>query len=132
MAVLDVGVDYTHQDLVTNMWDGSAAGYPNHGYDLIGESVYNSIPDNDPIPMGAVENHGTHVAGTIAAVGDNANGITGVCWQAQIMSVRVLDSVGTGSTLNIIQGIEFAVDNGAKVINMSLGFQGAFDTLRQR
>jgi len=128
VAVLDVGVDYTHQDLVTNMWDGSAAGYPNHGYDLIGESVYNSIPDNDPIPMGAVENHGTHVAGTIAAVGDNANGITGVCWQAQIMSVRVLDSVGTGSTLNIIQGIEFAVDNGAKVINMSLGFQGAFDT----
>jgi thermitase len=128
VAVLDVGVDYTHQDLAINMWDGSAAGYPNHGYDFIGESVYNSIPDNEPLPMGAVEDHGTHVAGTIAAIGNNSNGITGVCWQAQIMSVRVLDSAGTGSTSNIIQGIEFAVDNGAKVINMSLGFQGAFDT----
>jgi subtilisin family serine protease len=109
------------------MWDGSAAGYPNHGYDFIGESVYNSIPDNDPIPMGATEEHGTHVAGTIAAVGNNTNGITGVCWQAQIMSVRVMDSAGTGSTSTIIQGIQFAVDNGAKVINMSLGFEGVFD-----
>jgi subtilisin family serine protease len=127
VAVVDNGVDYTHQDLAGNMWDGSAAGYPNHGYDFIGESIFNSIPDNDPMPMGTVEDHGAHVAGTIAAIGNNSNGITGVCWHAQVMSVRVLDSTGAGLTSSIIAGIEFAVDNGAKVINMSLGFQGAFD-----
>ena len=127
VAVLDTGVDYTHQDLATNMWDGTAAGFPNHGYDYIGDSVFNATQDYDPIPMGAVEEHGTHVAGTIAAVGNNNNGITGVCWQAQIMSVRVLDSLGTGSTASIIQGIHFAVDHGAKIINMSLGYQEAYD-----
>ena len=127
IAVLDTGVDYTHQDLATNMWDGSGAGYPNHGYDFIGESIFNSVSDNDPMPLAAMEAHGTHVAGTIAAVGDNNNGITGVCWQAQIMSVRVLDSTGAGTSSAIIQGIEFAADNGAKVINMSLGYQGVFD-----
>jgi len=127
VAVLDVGVDYTHQDLVPNMWDGSTVGYPNHGYDFVGDSYYDLNFDNDPSPMGATEEHGTHVAGTIAAVGNNSNGITGVCWQAQIMSVRVMDSLGVGPTSSIIQGIYFAVDNGAKVINMSLGFQGAFD-----
>ena len=127
VAVLDTGIDYTHQDLATNMWDGTSAGYPNHGYDFIGDSVFNATPDNDPIPMGAVEEHGTHVAGTIAAIGNNTNGITGVCWQAQIMAVRVLDSAGTGSTSTMIQGIYFAVDHGAKIINMSLGYQGVFD-----
>ena len=128
VAVLDTGVDYTHQDLASNMWDGSGSGYPNHGFDFVGDSVYTLNPDNDPLPMGATEDHGTHVAGTIAAMGNNANGITGVCWQAQIMSVRVIDSTGAGSTSSIIQGIQFAVDHGAKIINMSLGFQGAFDT----
>lgn len=127
VAVLDSGVDYTHQDLAINMWDGTSAGYSNHGYDFVGDSIFNSINDNDPSPMGALEDHGSHVAGTIAAVGNNNNGITGVCWQAQIMSVRVLDSTGTGLSSSIIAGIEFAADNGAKVINMSLGFQGAFD-----
>ena len=127
VAVLDAGVDYTHQDLAANMWDGTGAGYPNHGYDFIGDSVFNAIPDNDPIPMGAVEEHATHVAGTIAAIGNNTNGVTGVCWQAQIMSVRVLDSTGTGSTASIVQGINFAVDHGAKIINMSLGYQGSYD-----
>jgi len=127
VAVLDTGVDYTHQDLAANMWDGSAAGYPNHGYDFVGDSVYTLNPDNDPLPMGATEEHGTHVAGTLAAIGNNTNGISGVCWQAKIMSVRVMDSRGTGSTASIIEGIRFAVDNGAKIINLSLGFQGAFD-----
>jgi thermitase len=127
VAVLDTGIDYTHQDLATNMWDGTGAGYPNHGYDFIGDSVFNATPDNDPIPMGAIEEHGTHVAGTIAAIGNNTNGITGICWQAQIMAVRVLDSAGTGSTSTMIQGIDFAVDHGAKIINMSLGYQGVFD-----
>ena len=122
VAILDTGINYTHQDLTTNMWDGSGVGYPNHGYDFIDS-------DNDPMPTGAKEDHGTHVAGTIGAVGNNNSGVTGVCWQASIMSVRVLGATGSGSTAGIMQGIEFAADQGASVINMSLGSEYAFDTL---
>ncbi|HNJ03568.1 MAG TPA: S8 family serine peptidase, partial [Leptospiraceae bacterium] len=75
--------------------------------------------------------HGTHVAGIIAGAGNNGKGIAGVCWSAQIMAVRVLDASGSGSTADIVQGLNFAVQNGAKVVNMSLGgsvFDSAFST----
>jgi thermitase len=122
VAVLDTGINYTHTDLTGNMWDGSGSGFPNHGWDFVDN-------DNDPMPTGGGENHGTHVAGTIGAIGNNSLGVAGVCWQASIMSVRVLGATGSGTTAGVIQGIEFASDNGAKVINMSLGGEGAFDTL---
>lgn len=118
VAVIDTGINYTHEDLVANMWDGSGAGYPNHGYDFVDN-------DNDPIASDG-ESHGTHVAGTIAAVGNNGTGTTGVCWQAEIMSVRVLGAGGSGSTADIAEGVDFAVAQGARVINMSLG-GGSFD-----
>lgn len=118
VAVIDTGIDYTQQDLAANMW--SSVPYPNHGYDFVDN-------DNDPIPVGANEHHGTHVAGTIGAIGNNNNGSVGVCWQAQIMSVRVLGADGVGTTANIISGIQFAVDNNAMVINMSLGGEVPFD-----
>lgn len=118
VAVLDTGINYTHQDLAANMWNGNAF----HGRDFIDN-------DSDPMPAGGSEQHGTHVAGTIGAVGNNGNGTAGVCWRAQIMSVRVLDVDGTGSTASIIPGIQWASDNGAKVINMSLGGGGGEDLL---
>lgn len=120
VAVLDTGINYTHQDLAANMWDGSGAGIPNHGWDFVDS-------DNDPLPVGGGEDHGTHVAGTIGAVGNNSAGVTGVCWQASIMSVRVLDAVGFGTTAGIVSGIQFAADNGASVINMSLGGEAEED-----
>jgi len=120
VAVIDTGINYTHQDLVANMWDGGET-IPNHGWDFVDG-------DNDPMPPVAREDHGTHVAGTIGASGNNGAGVTGVCWQASIMAVRVLTSTG-GVTSDIILGIEFAADNGAKVINMSLGGEGPLDQL---
>lgn len=111
VAVLDTGVNYTHADLAGNMWDGGP-GYPHHGTDFVDG-------DDDPMPADA-SSHGTHVAGTIGAVGNNGVGVTGVCWTARIMAVRVLSDEG-GTTADIVQGIEFAVANGAKVINMSFG-----------
>lgn len=120
VAVLDSGINYTHTDLAANMWDGSALGYPNHGYDFVDN-------DNDPMAEGG-ENHGTHVAGTVGAVGNNSLGVSGVCWQASIMSVRVLAANG-GTTADIVRGIEFASDNGASVINMSLGGENPFDKM---
>lgn len=116
VAVVDSGVKHSHEDLSANMWDGGVS-FPHHGYDYIDN-------DNNPDDLNG---HGTHVAATIGAVGNNSIGTTGVCWNAKIMALRVLDSTGIGSTSAIIQGINFAVSHGAKVINLSLG-GGSFDS----
>ena len=116
VAVLDSGMNYTHQDLAANMWDGSAVGYPNHGYDFFNN-------DNDPMATDAL-GHATHVAGTIGAVGNNGFGTTGVCWNAKIIAVRVGDSLVGVTTAGVIQGLNFAVNHGAKVVNMSFGGPG--------
>ena len=109
VAVIDTGINYNQQDLVNNMWDGGTS-YPNHGYDFVDS-------DNDPMDL---TGHGTHVAGTIGAVGNNGTGSTGVCWKVQLMAIRTLGTAG-GTTADIVSGIDFAVTNGADVINMSLG-----------
>jgi subtilisin family serine protease len=116
VAVIDSGVNYNHVDLAANMWNGGAA-YPNHGYDYVDG-------DNDPMDTNG---HGTHVAGIIGAEGNDGTGTTGVCWTARIMAVRVLNTEGAGTSAGILQGINFAVDRGAKVINMSLGGGGTPD-----
>jgi subtilisin family serine protease len=127
VAVVDSGVYYDQEDLTANMWspaggkctlpDGSEVECPNHGYDFVNG-------DDDPKDE---QGHGTHVAGTIGAVGDNNTGITGVCWKTRIMAVRVLSRIGSGTSAAIAQGIDFAVENGADVINLSLGRGGDFD-----
>jgi thermitase len=115
VAVIDTGVNYNQEDLASNMWNGGPS-FPNHGTD----SVSN---DNDPMDL---HGHGTHIAGIIGAAGNNAKGVTGICWRASIMAVRVLDAGGRGTTAGVIQGISFAVSHGAKLINIS--FSGdAFD-----
>ncbi|BAU50254.1 peptidase S8 and S53 subtilisin kexin sedolisin [Sulfurifustis variabilis] len=119
VAVVDSGVNYTHRDLAGAMWDGAAAGYPRHGYDFIDN-------DDDPMP-GDGNGHGTHVAATIGAVGNNGAGTTGVCWQSSIMAIRSLSNSG-GTTASVVAGIEFAIAHGARVLNLSLG-GGSFDPL---
>ncbi len=110
VAVLDTGINYNHQDLSSNMWDGGVS-YPKHGYDFITST-------NDPMDRNG---HGTHVAGTIGAIGNNGIGSTGVCWKVKLMAIRVLDASGNGTSDSIINGIDFARTHGAKVINLSLG-----------
>lgn len=118
VAVVDSGVNYNHQDLNTNMWSsgscvsdkGVALGVCTNGWDYVGN-------DSDPMDLNG---HGTHVAGTIGGEADGT-GTVGVCWTAKIMAVRVLDQSGSGDTATIIKGINFAVKNGAKVLNLSLG-----------
>jgi subtilisin family serine protease len=120
VAVLDSGVNYNSTDLAANMWNGGVAA-PLHGWNFA-----SSTPGGTSNPMDYL-GHGTHVAGIIGAVGNNGTGTTGVCWKASIMAVRVLDETGRGSTANIIQGIDFAVTHGAKIINMSLGESSPFN-----
>jgi subtilisin family serine protease len=109
VAVVDSGVNYTHADLAANMWDGTKY----HGHDFVDN-------DDDPMPTGGDE-HGTHVAGIIGAVGNNGTAVSGVCWKASIMSVRVLGPGGFGTSAQISQGVLWAADHGARIINMSLG-----------
>jgi subtilisin family serine protease len=118
VAVLDEGVDIDHDDLATQV---NAAVSTSFAEDCDG-----NIEDWNPEP-GFYYNHGTHVAGTIAAA-DNAFGVIGVAPQAQIMAVDVLSRcLGFGEWDWLIAGIFHAADNGADVINMSLG-SGPWDT----
>jgi subtilisin family serine protease len=118
VAVLDTGVNYNHEDLAASMWNGGSS-FPNHGHDFV---------DNDDDPMDP-NGHGTHLAGVIGAVGNNGTGAVGVCQKASVMAVRVLDAAGNVTTATALQGISFAVTNGAKVINMSFVGGGSFDPL---
>lgn len=125
IAIADTGVDVTHPDLEPNLWSNpaEAGGLPSidddlngkvddvHGYDFVDD-------DGDPDDY---EFHGTHVAGTAAAVAGNELGIAGVAPKAQIMAVRVLGGDGGGSTADIAAGIAYAADQGADVVNLSLG-----------
>ena len=113
IAVIDSGIDFTHPDLSNNQWtnlNGGAAG-DLHGWDYITDSGV--IKDE--------QGHGTAVAGIIAAEGDNSVGVTGVMWRASLMSLRVLDHSGTGDVADAVEAIDYAVTNGAQVINLSWG-----------
>jgi len=119
IAILDTGVDITHPDLVDNIWTKEGTE-DEHGYDFINET-YN-IRDYNM--------HGTHVAG-IAAASNNETGIIGANPQALIMPITVMQSDGTGDVQVLVKGIQYAIDNGADVINMSLGTYADSYALRQ-
>lgn len=116
VAVLDTGVRFDHPDLL-NVFYGT-------GWDFVSG-------DNNPTDNGKPSNpgdfsHGTHVSGTIAALTNNSKGVAGVAWGGSdgvmILPVRVLDSAtGTGTAAWIAAGIVYAVDHGARIINLSLG-----------
>lgn len=111
IAVIDTGVDYTHSELADNMWQnpgeipGNGIDDDNNGYidDVYGIDCAND--DSDPFDD---EGHGTHVAGTIGARGDNASAIVGVNWQAQIMALKFLDASGSGSTSDAIECVNYS------------------------
>ncbi|MDB6076698.1 MAG: hypothetical protein JWO82_445, partial [Akkermansiaceae bacterium] len=113
VGIVDSGMDYTHNDLAPNVWSNAAG---QHGHDYYDD-------DNDPLDSSA-SSHGTHVAGTIGAAGNNGQGVTGVNWSVKMMSVRFIGPSGTGATSDAISCIRFATDNGAKVLNNSWGSSG--------
>ncbi|MEK7072971.1 MAG: S8 family serine peptidase [Patescibacteria group bacterium] len=133
VAVLDTGVDITHPDLRENIWKNPREildGRDNDGNGLIddinGWNFYegnNTVtPTFEAFTEGGI-NHGTMIAGEIGAIGGNGAGIAGVNWRVSIMPLRVLSSSGVGDVVNVVNGINYAIKNGASVI--SLSFSGA-------
>ena len=133
VAIIDTGIDYNHPDLANNIWtnpdeipnnnrDDDNNGYVDdvHGYDFI---------NNDPDPMDD-NRHGTHVAGTVGAVGNNNRGVVGVNWTVKLMALKFLSATGSGSTADAAEAIIYAADNGALITNNSWGGGGFSRTLK--
>ncbi|MCF8366119.1 MAG: S8 family serine peptidase [Bacteroidales bacterium] len=117
VAVIDTGVNYDHYDLQDHVWE--SAEYPNHGYDFVNN-------DNDPKDD---HGHGTHCSGTVAGDG-TAGSQTGIAPEATIMCLKVLDSGGGGSESGVWAAAEFAVEQGAHVMSLSLGWQHSWGVNR--
>ncbi|HEX5691887.1 MAG TPA: S8 family serine peptidase, partial [Roseiflexaceae bacterium] len=138
IAVIDTGIKNDHPDLAREIWvnpgevadngiDDDANGYVD---DVHGWHFYHTYSGGQAFPaqnndISDGNGHGTHVAGIIAAEGNNGIGVTGVAWRARILPVRVLDADLFGWESDVIQGLNYAVANGASVINMSLGLEQA-------
>jgi thermitase len=139
VAVIDTGVDYTHEDLLPNLWRNpkeiadNNIDDDNNGYvdDIIGWDFLSK--DNKPYDLAATNlgdllnggnpGHGTHCAGNVAARGQNGKGISGVAPNAQIMALRFIGDKG-GTTADAVLAVKYAVDNGAKVLSNSWGSEG--------
>jgi subtilisin family serine protease len=129
VAVLDTGIAYNHPDLQANMWDGTNCksdtgaflGGCIHGYDFLDN-------DKDPLPAGTYfTSHGTHVAGIIAATKNNGKGVMGIAPNAKLMALRFDYTLSEE-----VKAINFARQNGAKIINASFGgyySQSEFDVI---
>ncbi len=108
IAIVDTGVDLDHPDLNDKIYSSEIYS---KGYDFV----------NDDSDATDDEGHGTHVAGIAAAETHNSEGIAGVAWNCKILPVKVLDTLGLGDAYDVADGIIWAADNGADVINLSLG-----------
>ncbi|MCX7634558.1 MAG: S8 family serine peptidase, partial [Syntrophales bacterium] len=128
VAIIDTGVDYNHPDLSSNIWnnpgeipangvDDDGNGYTDdiRGWDFSGAGM----GDADPLDFNG---HGTHVAGVVAAVGDNGIGVAGGSWSSRIMALKVqADGGGQMESIDIAAAIEYAVAKGARIVNCSFG-----------
>ncbi|MDD2680675.1 MAG: S8 family serine peptidase [Patescibacteria group bacterium] len=135
IAVIDAGVEINHPDLKDNIWinvkeipdnkiDDDANGFID---DVNGWDFVENIPDPSPkFDEGWTESgvsHGTTVAGIIAATGNNRQGIAGVTWRAKLMPLRALNDKGEGKMSSVVRAIDYAIHNGADIINLSfVGF----------
>lgn len=121
VAVLDSGVDYTHEDLAPNMWKRSVNLTSYHDAELGSvddEHGFNAI-DNSSDPMDE-NGHGTHCAGIIGAEGGNNIGITGVNWKVRIMPLKFMNSGGFGTTKDAIEAINYVIARKKEGVNVRI------------
>ena len=142
VAVLDTGIAFDHPDLAANVWENTGETADNgkdddgngfiddvHGWDFVDDDeIAEPVLEGSSDP--SAQSHGSVVAGIIGAVGDNDEGYTGVAWNVQIMSLRILDENGTGTESDAASAITYAVENGADVINLSFAGNESHATLR--
>ncbi|OLZ40680.1 halolysin [Natrinema saccharevitans] len=119
ISIVDQGIQYDHPNLAENMDDSVS----NNGEDFVDA-------DGDPYPEEASENHGTHVGGIAAGGTDNGTGHAGIS-NCSLLSARALGSGGGGSLSDIADAVQWSADQGADIINMSLGGGGETDLMRQ-
>lgn len=131
VAVLDSGVDIGHPDLKNNIWQnsneipGDGIDNDNNGYvdDMNGWDFVEDNPDPRPkfsgpfSPIGI--QHGTLLAGIIAAEGNNKLGIAGISWRSKIMPLRILDNRGEGDVISVVKAIDYAISKKVDIINLS-------------
>lgn len=133
VAVLDTGVDYNHEDLRANMWHNPGE-IPGNGIDDDGNGYVDDVVgwdfvDNDAFPYDKMSSvrimgnpgHGTHCAGVIGAVGDNAKGTSGVVPKVSIMALRFITDKGQGTSADAVKALRYAMKMGVKVISNSWG-----------
>ncbi len=134
IAFVDTGVDLTHPDLINKLWQNPAE-IPANGLDDDGNGYIDDVTgwnfvNHNNLPH-STSTHGSHVAGIAAADTNNALGVAGVSWQARIMPLRALADNNTGTITDTAAAIIYAADNGARIINLSLGTTTPFNTLAQ-
>ncbi len=111
VGVIDTGIDYNHPDLAANVWTNPGE-VPGNGIDDDGNGYVDDVHgwdfannDNDPFDD---HGHGTHVSGTITAIGNNGTGVAGVAWHVKVMALKFLDSGGSGTTANAVLAVDYA------------------------
>ena len=121
VAIIDSGALLTHEDLVANLWINPHIGSYGYTSDKYGIDAIANTGLNDSTATPDGNGHGTHVAGTIGAVGNNGRGVAGVAWTTQLMILRFLPASGSGSLSDSLECINYAIKAGAKIINASYG-----------
>jgi thermitase len=131
VAILDTGIDTDHPDLAPNVY--RSKDKPNNGKD---DDKNGYVDDtyglNTIAGKGSGEDdngHGSHVSGIVAGRGNNDVGVSGTCWSSQLLAVKFMNSKGKGSTSNAIEGIEYAVKQGFKIVNCSFGSSASSSSL---
>lgn len=134
VAVVDTGIDRTHADIASNVWK-NAKEIPNNGIDDDGngyiDDVYGWNFNQSSADVRDVIGHGTHVAGTIAAAGNNGLGVVGVAWKAKVMALSVYSAPGFSTEEEFAPAILYAVHNGADVLTLAVHSYGKTQSVQE-
>jgi thermitase len=135
VAIIDTGIDYTHEDLKDNMWTNAAelngvAGVDDDKNGFVDDIYGYDFANDKGDPMDDF-GHGTHCAGTIGAKGNNGVGVAGVNWDVRMMAVKFLDSSGGGTLEGAVKAIDYATNMGAMIESNSWGGKGESDLIKQ-